>query len=80
MVKKVVNNLNNGVTNKFEDGSNLELNSNKTKSIKKKSTIMVDKDIDLEFRKVASSKFNFCRGWYTKAINEALAEWIEKYK
>ncbi len=45
---------------------------------KKKSTILIDSDIDLKFRKVAASKFHFSQGWYTKAVNEAIKEWLER--
>lgn len=44
---------------------------------KRKSTILVENEIDLKFRKIAASKFNFSQGWYTKAVNEALKEWVE---
>ncbi|MCQ2737198.1 MAG: hypothetical protein MJ224_01135 [archaeon] len=43
----------------------------------RKTTIAVDCEIDLKFKKIAASKFNFAHGWYTKAVNEALKEWVE---
>jgi len=46
----------------------------------KKITVMVDSDLDFEFRKIASNKFKFKRGWYTKAINEAINQWVIKYR
>ena len=44
---------------------------------KRKTTISIESEIDLKFRKIAASKFNFSQGWYTKAVNEAFKEWIE---
>lgn len=44
----------------------------------KRITVSVDKDIDLFFRKFASQKFKFERGWYSKAVVEAMELWIEK--
>lgn len=53
------------------------MNSNSNKKSRKKSTILVEYEIDLRFRKIAASKFNFSQGWYTKAVNEAFKEWID---
>ena len=43
-------------------------------------TISVNNDVDLNFRKIASSKMLFQTGWYSKAIEEAMLLWIEKEK
>lgn len=43
----------------------------------RKTTIAIDYELDLKFKKIAASKFNFTQGWYTRAINEALKEWVE---
>lgn len=43
-------------------------------------TITVNNDIDLHFRKIASSKMLFKTGWYSKAIEEAMLLWIENEK
>ena len=43
-------------------------------------TISINNDIDLNFRKIASSKMLFKTGWYSKAIEEAMLLWIEKEK
>ncbi len=39
-------------------------------------TISVPQDIDLDFRKKAAIYFSFRRGWYGKAILEAIKLWI----
>jgi hypothetical protein len=39
-------------------------------------TISVPKDIDLDFRKKAAIYFSFRRGWYGKAVLEAIKLWI----
>ena len=44
----------------------------------KRVTISINNDIDLNFRKIASSKMLFKTGWYSKAIEEAMLLWIEK--
>ena len=44
----------------------------------KRVTISINNDIDLNFRKLASSKMLFKTGWYSKAIEEAMLLWIEK--
>lgn len=56
---------------KVEKGKKLKKNK------KRKSTIFVECEIDLKFRKIAASKFNFSQGWYTKAVNEAFKEWVD---
>ncbi|WP_409200741.1 hypothetical protein [Methanobrevibacter sp. DSM 116169] len=43
----------------------------------KRVTISVKIDTDLEFRKIASTKFFFKSGWYSKAIDEAMNLWID---
>ncbi len=40
-------------------------------------TIIVNNDVDMYFRKLASSKLLFTKGWYSKAIEEAMVLWIE---
>ena len=65
-------NNNNNINN---NNNNNNIN-NKEKSTRK-TTIAIDCDLDLKFRKIAASKFNFAHGWYTKAVNEALKEWVE---
>ena len=44
----------------------------------KRVTITINNDIDLNFRKLASSKMLFKTGWYSKAIKETMLLWIEK--
>lgn len=46
----------------------------------KRITVSVDKDIDLFFRKFASQKFKFERGWYSEAVMEAMGMWINHAK
>lgn len=46
----------------------------------KRVTISVNNDVDLLFRKLASSKMLFETGWYSSAIEEAMVLWIEKEK
>ncbi len=43
-------------------------------------TISINNDVDLVFRKIASSKMLFKTGWYSKAIEEAMLLWIEREK
>lgn len=45
----------------------------------KKISLNIDADLDYEFKKIASRRFGFERGWYSKAINEAIMEWLEKH-
>ena len=46
----------------------------------KRITVSVDEDIDLFFREFASQKFKFKRGWYSKAVMEAMKLWINQYQ
>lgn len=46
----------------------------------KRVTISINNDVDLKFRKVASTKLLFKSGWYSKAVEEAMLLWIEKQK
>lgn len=46
----------------------------------KRITISVDENIDLFFRKFASQKFKFKRGWYSEAVMEAMGMWINQAK
>ena len=41
----------------------------------KRITITVDDDVDLKFRKKASQKYHFEKGWYSKAVNDAMTSW-----
>ncbi|SDA37828.1 hypothetical protein [Methanobrevibacter millerae] len=43
----------------------------------KRVTISINNDLDIYFRKVASSKLLFTSGWYSKAVEEAMILWIE---
>lgn len=43
----------------------------------KRVTISINNDLDMNFRKLASSKLLFTSGWYSKAIEEAMKLWIE---
>lgn len=43
----------------------------------KRVTISVNTDVDLHFRKIASSKMLFKSGWYSDAIEEAMQLWIK---
>lgn len=44
----------------------------------KRVTATVDEDTDLKFKKEASKKFQFERGWYSKAVNEAMEVWLNR--
>lgn len=44
----------------------------------KRVTINVNSEVDLNFRRLASSKMLFETGWYSKAMEEAMLLWIEK--
>ena len=46
-------------------------------SDEKRVTIVIDKNLDYKFRKMASQKFRFEPKWYSKAIEEAVNLWIE---
>ena len=43
----------------------------------KRITISVDSDVDLKFRKKASQKYQFEKGWYSSALAEAMVFWSE---
>ncbi|MGL4669279.1 MAG: hypothetical protein ACRCVG_01610 [Methanobacteriaceae archaeon] len=44
----------------------------------KRITISVKEDTDLIFRKLASKKYRFKRGWYSESMAEAMKLWIEQ--
>jgi len=44
----------------------------------KRVTILIDEDLDYQFRKLASQKFKFQPKWYSKAIEEAIDLWIKE--
>ena len=46
-------------------------------SDEKRVTIMINKNLDYKFRKMASQKFRFEPKWYSKAMEEAVNLWIE---
>jgi hypothetical protein len=46
----------------------------------KRITVSVDENIDLSFRKLASQRFRFQRGWYSEAVMEAMELWINQVK
>ena len=43
----------------------------------KRITISIDSDVDLKFRKKASQKYQFEKGWYSSALAEAMIFWSE---
>ena len=45
-------------------------------SDEKRVTIVINKNLDYKFRKIASQKFRFEPKWYSKAIDEAVNLWI----
>ena len=47
-------------------------------SDEKKVTIMINRNLDYKFRKMASQKFRFEPRWYSKAMEEAVNLWIEE--
>ena len=47
-------------------------------SDEKSVTIVIDKNLDYKFRKMASQKFRFEPKWYSKAMEEAVNLWIDK--
>ena len=47
-------------------------------SDEKRVTIVIDKNLDYKFRKMASQKFRFEPKWYSKAMEEAVNLWIDK--
>ena len=48
------------------------------KKKKKRVTIVINKNLDYKFRKIASQKFRFEPKWYSKAIDEAVNLWINE--
>ena len=46
----------------------------------KRITVSVSKDVDLFFRKFASQKFKFEKGWYSEAMEDAMKLWINHVK
>ena len=46
----------------------------------KRITVSVSEDVDLFFRKFASQKFKFERGWYSEAMEDAMKLWITHMK
>ncbi|MDO5848833.1 MAG: hypothetical protein Q4P18_04815 [Methanobrevibacter sp.] len=44
----------------------------------KRVTISINNDVDLHFRKLASSKMLFKTGWYSEAVEEAMELWIKE--
>lgn len=46
----------------------------------KRITVSVSEDVDLFFRKFASQKFKFERGWYSEAMEDAMKLWINHVK
>ncbi|MBO7518000.1 MAG: hypothetical protein J6T31_02700 [Methanobrevibacter sp.] len=47
-------------------------------SDEKRVTIVIDKNLDYKFRKMASQKFRFEPKWYSKAMEEAVNLWIDE--
>ena len=47
-------------------------------SNEKRVTIVINKNLDYKFRKIASQKFKFETKWYSKAMEEAVNLWIEE--
>ena len=43
----------------------------------KRATVSVPQDLDYKFKKVASQKFKFEKGWYSKAMAEAMEIWLK---
>lgn len=43
----------------------------------KRVTIAIDSDVDLKFRKKASQKYQFEKGWYSNAVVDAMKDWAE---
>jgi len=43
----------------------------------KRITISIDSKLDMKFRKKASQKYHFDRGWYSNAVQEAMTIWAE---
>ncbi|WP_248611684.1 hypothetical protein [Methanobacterium alcaliphilum] len=43
----------------------------------KKTSVIVDSELDLEFKRIASRKYQFQKGWYSNALAEAMELWIK---
>ena len=54
------------------------INMASEESDEKRVTIVIDKNLDYKFRKMASQKFRFEPKWYSKAMEEAVNLWIDK--
>lgn len=50
---------------------------NKPKKTFKRTSVIIDTELDFEFKKIASRKFHFQKGWYSNAISEAMELWIK---
>ncbi|MTK64756.1 MAG: hypothetical protein F8N15_09615 [Methanobacterium sp.] len=44
----------------------------------KRITISINSELDMKFRKKASQKYQFERGWYSIAVAEAMTYWAEE--
>ncbi len=44
----------------------------------KRVTIKVDPDVDVKFKKKASQKYQFEKGWYSKAVEDAMKSWASE--
>lgn len=44
----------------------------------KRVTINVDPEVDIKFRKKASQKYQFEKGWYSKAVEDAMKSWASE--
>lgn len=44
----------------------------------KRVTIAVDSEVDIKFRKKASQLYQFEKGWYSKAVVEAMDSWADE--
>lgn len=42
----------------------------------KRATVSLPIDLDFKFRKLASRKYKFERGWYSRAVSEAMELWL----
>ena len=49
-----------------------------SKSDEKRVTIVIDKNLDYKFRKMAYQKFRIENKWYSKAMEEVVNLWIDK--
>lgn len=43
----------------------------------KKISVIIDSHLDLEFKRIASRKYQFQKGWYSNALAEAMELWIK---